>query len=191
MANRRTTIMGVVAGIVVLGGTAALVASQRPAAVTSSLAKPPVSSTQTRAIPTVGGPASAPLQMPVSGSIASTFGWQYSGTLNEWYYNPGITVAAHQGQPVTAAWSGMVTNVNREPITGLTVTVRDGDGFETVYGHLGSVSVKAGQTIRQGDVIGSVGPASLYSRTQGAHIDFQIYHKATATNPMNYLHPSS
>jgi murein DD-endopeptidase MepM/ murein hydrolase activator NlpD len=191
MANRRTTIMGVVAGIVVLGGAAALVASQRPAAVTSSLAKPRVGSSSGSGIPTVGSPASAPLRMPVSGSIASTFGWQYSGTLNEWYYNPGITVAARQGQPVTAAWSGVVSNVSHEPITGLTLTVRDGDGFETVYAHLGKVSVKVGQSIRQGDVIGTVGSASLYSRTRGAHIDFQIYHGATATNPMNYLHPSS
>jgi murein DD-endopeptidase MepM/ murein hydrolase activator NlpD len=129
--------------------------------------------------------------MPVSGKVQSGFGWQYSGALNEWYYNPGITIAAHKGAPVQAAWAGTVADVTREPHMGLTMTIRDGDGFNTVYGHLGKAVVKAGQTVRQGEVIGTVGAASLYSRTTGSHVDFQVYHGPTATNPVNYLHPSS
>ena len=129
--------------------------------------------------------------MPVSGKIKSAFGWQYSGALNEWYYNPGITIAAAQGHAVNAAWAGTVTQVTKEPHMGLTVTVNDGAGFDTVYGHLGQSSLKAGDVVRQGQPIGTVGGASLYSRQAGAHLDFQVYHGSTATNPMNYLHPSS
>lgn len=192
MANRRTTIMGVVAGIVVVGGAATLVMTHRQTtSVTSPVSKTPAS-TQNGSTPSVaGGPTSAPLAAPVQGKIASSFGWQYSGALNEWYYNPGITFAAKKGQPVKAAWAGAVTQVTKEPHMGLTVTINDGDGFETVYGHLGRANVKAGQQVRQGEVVGTVGAASLYSRNAGSHVDFQVYHGATATNPMNYLHPSS
>ncbi len=190
MPNRLTTIMGVVAGVVVLGGAAAVVMLNRhPSPVTSSVSTPPVSSNN--ASTAAGGPTSAPLKMPVSGKVQSGFGWQYSGALNEWYYNPGITIAAHKGAPVQAAWAGTVADVTREPHMGLTMTIRDGDGFNTVYGHLGKAVVKAGQTVRQGEVIGTVGAASLYSRTTGSHVDFQVYHGPTATNPVNYLHPSS
>lgn len=192
MANRRTTIMGIVAGILVVGGAATFVMThrhQQPA--TGPLTTTPAKSTHNGSSPVAGGPTTAPLKMPVSGTVASAFGWQYSGALNEWYYNPGITIAAGTGTPVEAAWSGTVTQVTHEPHMGLTVTVRDGDSFSTVYGHLGRADVKAGQDVHQGQVLGTVGGASLYSRNAGAHLDFQVYHGATATNPMNYLHPSS
>ncbi len=192
MANRRTTILGVVAGIVVVGGAAAVVVMHRhQASVTSSVFTPPGKSQTGGQSPAVGGPASAPLKMPVSGKVENGFGWQYSGTLNEWYYNPGITVSARQGSPVQAAWSGTVVSVNRQPHLGLTMTVSDGDGFRTVYGNLGKTAVHAGQLVRQGAVVGTVGGPSLYSRARGSHVDFQVYHGSTATNPMNYLHPSS
>lgn len=191
MANRRTTIMGVVAGIVVVGGAAAVIMTHRhQSPVTSSLTTP-VKSRTGSTTPATGGPTSAPLKMPVAGKVDSGFGWQYSGALNEWYYNPGITIAAHKGTPVNAAWAGQVTEVTRQPHMGLTMTVRDGDGFNTVYGHLGQATVKAGEMVRQGQEIGTVGAASLYSRTAGSHVDFQVYHGSTATNPINYLHPSS
>lgn len=191
MANRRTTILGVVAGIVVVGGAAAVVLTHRQTSVTSSVSTTPSQSGTGTTSPAAGGPASAPLEKPVSGKISNGFGWQYSGALNEWYYNPGITIAAHKGKPVNAAWAGTVTNVTREPHMGLTMTIKDGDGFSTVYGHLGSAAVKAGQTVHQGQVIGTVGAASLYSRSAGSHVDFQVYHGDKATNPINYLHPSS
>lgn len=192
MANRRTMIMGVVAGVVVVGGAATVVAFHRhQSQSTKSVSTTPVTVKTASTLPASGGPQSAPLQMPAAGKVAKDFGWQYSGALNEWYYNPGITIAAHKGTSVRAAWSGRVTNVNRQPRLGLTLTVMDGDGFETVYGHLGQAKVQAGQTVHQGEVIGTVGAASLYSRSSGSHVDFQVYHGTKATNPTNYLHPSS
>ncbi|MCL5116479.1 MAG: M23 family metallopeptidase [Firmicutes bacterium] len=192
MANRRTTILGVVAGIVVVGGAAVVVLTHHHlAAVTGPVSTTPVTPQNRSTSPAAGGPTSAPLTAPVQGKIASAFGWQYSGALNEWYYNPGITIAAAKGHPVHAGWAGTVTQITHEPHMGLTVTLNDGDGFETVYGHLGQADVKVGEAVRQGQVVGTVGGASLYSRDAGAHVDFQVYHGAKATNPMNYLHPSS
>jgi murein DD-endopeptidase MepM/ murein hydrolase activator NlpD len=192
MANRRTIIMALAAGLIVLGGTSWFVLAHRHAQPVSAPVTHP-SSAQARSKPSVseGGPTTAPLSMPVAGKVMTDFGWQYSGALNEWYYNPGITIAAKQGAAVRAAWSGTVAYVGQQPHMGLTVTVKDGDGFETVYGHLGSAAVKVGDAVKQGQPIGTVGGSSLYSRQSGSHVDFQLFHGATATNPLNYLHPSS
>lgn len=196
MAKRRTTLMGLGAlvGLVVVAGVAVVVVRQHhPLAVTAKVTKPSKSATPTTrtSSPLAGGPTSAPLMMPVTGKIANDFGWQYSGALNEWYYNPGLTIAASKGNAVNAAWAGAVTQVTKEPHMGLAVTINDGDGFETVYGHLGEARVRVGDSVHQGQAIGTVGGPSLYSRDSAAHVDFQVYHDAAATNPMNYLHPSS
>lgn len=194
MANRRVTIISAIAGAaVVAGGAVAIGLHSRPSqTVTSPMKSLPKNQPLRKAKKTAsGGPTAAPLMMPVSGKVESAFGWQYSGSLNEWYYNPGISIAAKTKTPVRAAWSGTVTQVAQVPHMGLSMTVNDGDGFETVYGHLGKARFKAGQSVRQGEVIGSVGSASLYSRQPGAHLDFQIFRGKTAANPMSYLHPSS
>lgn len=195
MANRRITLIGIIAGTVIMAGGAAFLTLRHPGVRTVTV---PVSKQShlrrgvtSRVINKNAGPTQAPLMMPVSGPIASAFGWQYSGALNEWYYNPGITIASKAGQPVRAAWAGRVTQVADTPHMGVTVTVNDGNGFRTVYGHLAESRVKMGQSVKQGQIIGTVGGNSLYSRQSGSHLDFQIYHGNTASNPMGYLHPSS
>ncbi|CAB1128147.1 Peptidase_M23 domain-containing protein [Candidatus Hydrogenisulfobacillus filiaventi] len=136
-------------------------------------------------------PTGAGILMPVTGTVAAGFGWQYSTALNQWYYNPGITIAAPAGRPVRAAWAGRVAGVTDTGPLGTQVVVDDGDGVRTVYGHLGRVDVHAGEAVRQGQVLGTVGGASLYSRQQRPHLDFGIYYGSTASNPLAYLHPSS
>ncbi len=135
-------------------------------------------------------PTAAPLMMPVGGKILANFGWQYSGALNEWYYNPGVTIAAKAGTPVHAAWGGTVTKVMSLP-TGWQVTIDNGDQFATNYSHLEQAKVKSGQSVTQGEVVGTVGNANLYSHQAGPHMNFQIYHHQKASNPVGYLHPSS
>jgi len=140
---------------------------------------------------TVASPTSKPLMMPVNGRIETDFGWQYSGTQNEWYYNPGLTIAAQAGTPVKAAWAGTVERVQSDPQTGVEVVVNDGNRFETAYTHLAKAEVRVGQAIRQGDTVGTVGASDLYSHQAGSHVDFQLYHAGLASNPVAYLHPSS
>lgn len=134
---------------------------------------------------------SKPLLMPVAGTVDPGFGWVYTKHLGEWYYNPGVTIDAPAGSPVHAAWAGRVVGVGMAPMTGLTVTVDDGNQFRTVYSHLGKALVKSGAWVKQGDPIGTVGGASLYSRQPGSHIDFQVYHQGQAVNPQEYERSSS
>jgi murein DD-endopeptidase MepM/ murein hydrolase activator NlpD len=140
------------------------------------------------------GPSDAtakPLLMPVAGTVNPGFGWVYTTHLGEWYYNPGVTIDAPAGSTVHAAWAGRVTGVGMAPMTGLTVTIDDGNQFRTVYSHLGTALVKPGAQVKQGDPIGTVGGASLYSRQPGPHIDFQVYHQGQAVNPQEYERSSS
>lgn len=195
MANRRRSLWAIVAGaaLLVAAGVVLLLQHNRSLSVTS-----PVTTQTSRPHPQGAnvnpvnqGPTAAPLMMPVSGKVVAGFGWQYSGALNQWYYNPGVTIAAPDGATVRAAWGGTVTAVKNEAPMGLVVTVDDGNGFRTVYGHLGQAAVKVGMTVHQGDTIGTVGAASIYARQPGSHVDFQIFHGQVPSDPLSYLHPSS
>ncbi len=195
MANRRLTLFGLIGGgaVVVAGGITAL-ALHHPVgrSVVSPLTRvgghPRTSGRTSVSTPQA---TAVPLMLPVNAPVQNAYGWQYSGALNEWYFNPGITIAAKAGTPVRAAWAGTVTKVSDNPAMGMTVTVSDGDTYTTVYGHLGKASVKAGQRLSQGMVLGTVGGNDIYSHQTGSHVDFQVYRGTVATDPETYLHPSS
>ncbi len=194
MANRRLTMFGIIGGVAVVGGGLLTFALTHRS---THVVTVPVAQSQPRTLPaktsqqTQLHDTDAPLLMPVQGSVSNPFGWQYSGALNEWYYNPGITVSAKAGSDVHAAWGGLVTQVQTLDHQGLSVTVKNGDQYQTVYGHLGRANVKAGEMITQGEVIGTVGATSIYSRQPGSHVDFDVYRGSMATNPEGYMHPSS
>jgi murein DD-endopeptidase MepM/ murein hydrolase activator NlpD len=187
----RWSLWGLLAALVVVAGGAFLAANGhgrvRPVAVTPAAGRQHGGS---RARP-VAAPTAAPLAMPVAGNPEAGFGWVYSSYLGEWYYNPGVSIAAATGTPVHAAWGGTVSFVGQEPYMGLTVKVNDGNGYTTVYGHLGSASVRPGQTVSQGTTVGTVGGQSLYSRQGGAHVDFQVYHDGQPVNPESFIKGSS
>ena len=72
--------------------------------------------------------------------------------------NTGINIAAARGAQVVAAAAGRVAYVGDDlTAQGLTVIVVHRDGWRTVYGHLGSATVRDGDDVRAGQQIGTVG----------------------------------
>jgi len=125
-------------------GNAALPPSRAPA-VTSSA---PASSVQGAAV----GQALA-MQWPVRGDILRRFGPVGMGERNN-----GINIGASAGTEVKAAAAGRVAYVGDDLVgQGLTVLIVHRDGWRTVYGHLGSATVRDGAEVRAGQVIGTVG----------------------------------
>ena len=122
-------------------GNAALPAQTRPTAAAPVAAAPAVSS------------ASAGLAWPVRGDILRRFGPVGMGERNN-----GINIGAPAGTAVTASAAGRVAYVGDDLVgQGLTVLVVHAGGWRTVYGHLGSASVRDGDDVRAGQQIGTVG----------------------------------
>jgi len=125
-------------------GNAALPAARAPA-ITSST---PASPIQGAAV----GQALA-MQWPVRGDILRRFGPVGMGERNN-----GINIGAAAGTEVKAAAAGRVAYVGDDLVgQGLTVLIVHKDGWRTVYGHLGSSTVRDGAEVRAGQVIGTVG----------------------------------
>lgn len=116
-------------------------------------ALPPPSRTPAAETPTGTAAPSVALQWPVRGDILRRFGPVGMGERNN-----GINIGASAGTAVNAAAAGRVAYVGDDLVgQGLTVLIVHRDGWRTVYGHLGSATVRDGDEVRAGQQVGTVG----------------------------------
>ncbi|MHC8523890.1 M23 family metallopeptidase [Rossellomorea sp. H39__3] len=59
------------------------------------------------------------------------------------------------------------------------------NGYKTIYGHLASISVKAGQKVEQGQKIGVMGDTG---QSTGVHLHIEVYKDGKMLNPLDVLH---
>jgi hypothetical protein len=90
----------------------------------------------------------------------------------------GIDIAGEVGQPVVAATGGTVRFAGTVGSSGLTVSVRSLDGFDTSYLHLSSASVREGQSVGTGDRLGAVGTSGARS-AERPHLHFGVREAGT------------
>lgn len=64
------------------------------------------------------------------------------------------------------------------------VRIDHGDGYATLYAHLESVSVRVGQTVARGEVIGVMGNTG---NSYGRHLHFEVRRNNTRIDPTAYL----
>ncbi|HYU31223.1 MAG TPA: M23 family metallopeptidase [Thermoanaerobaculia bacterium] len=97
--------------------------------------------------------------------VTSSFRRRRSPFTRELDFHPGLDLAAPSGTPIRATADGVVAfagqfSAGRSPAWwrfGNLVILRHDDLFVTIYGHCQDVLVKAGQTVRRGDEVATVG----------------------------------
>jgi murein hydrolase activator len=96
------------------------------------------------------------LDWPVDGPLVYTFGKSLTASNATIHWN-GVGIRAALGTPVRSVGAGKVSMVRSLGTYGLTVIVDHGAGDYTIYGSLQKATVKDGQAVAKGDVIGAVG----------------------------------
>ena len=115
---------------------------------------------------------------PTRGSISSRFG------MRRGRHHDGLDIAAPLGTPVKAADGGDVIFVGTSGTYGKLIKIDHGAGFQTWYGHLSAYSVKVGDKVYKGQIIGAVGNTG---RSTGPHLHFEIRKNGVPKNPSSYL----
>jgi LAS superfamily LD-carboxypeptidase LdcB/murein DD-endopeptidase MepM/ murein hydrolase activator NlpD len=130
---------------------------------------------------------------PVPGSVVTE---EYLTGSNNWRGRPhkGMDLAGvATGTPVGAVDGGTVALVSNDPDGfGNFVLVDHGNGFASLYGHLNSTSVTAGQTINKGDSVGGLGSTG---RSTGPHLHLELIknyrsgdvYSGDNVNPRDYI----
>lgn len=110
-----------------------------------------------------------PLSVPAP--ITSVFGWRIHPIFGSHRFHAGTDIGAPIGTPVLAAYAGQVVMADFLGGYGLAVALNHNQGKQqTLYGHLSEVFVKAGETVKQGAVIGRVGSTG---NSTGPHLHFE------------------
>ena len=122
--------------------------------------------------------------LPASGPLSSRFGLRRF--FNGQPRNPhaGLDVAVGSGAPVKAPAAGVVANTGDYFFNGNTVFVDHGQGLITAYMHLSRIDVRAGQTVKQGEVLGAVGATG---RVTGPHLHWAVILNNTPVDPQIFL----
>ncbi|GGJ11068.1 hypothetical protein GCM10010885_20420 [Alicyclobacillus cellulosilyticus] len=105
-----------------------------------------------------------------------------------WYPHEGLDIKSQDGAAFTvvAAADGKVTRVEGDKLYGQTVEVTSADGYVERYQSLGKVNVKAGDTVAQGQPIGTSG-SNRFEAAQGNHLYFAVLKDGEPVDPSTLL----
>ena len=160
-----------------------VIATQPPAGTTA-----PAATEQTTA-PTERKPMKT--MSPVAGE--SIFGYSmealsYNQTTRDWRVHNGVDLAAEAGAEVCAAADGEVYTVYEDDAMGTTVVIRHADGYTTKYASLAeNLTVKPGDNVTVGQVIGYASDSAIVESTLGAHVHFGVTCNDEPIDPAEFL----
>ena len=127
-----------------------------------------------------------PLGAPVGVDYRETSGYgkrrdPFTGRLA---WHSGMDMGAYRNAPVTASAPGKVLYAGIKSGYGRVVDVDHGFGFMTRYGHLASISVRKGDTVKLGEKVGGMGTTG---RSTGVHLHYEVHFRGKTYDPKKFL----
>jgi len=134
--------------------------------------------------------ASIPAIQPVSNKnlkrMASGFGNRIHPIYKTKKFHAGMDFAAKTGTSIFATGDGTIAKVKRSTRGyGNHVVIDHGFGYKTLYAHMSRYSVKKGQKIKRGDIIGYVGSTGT---SVAPHLHYEVHKDGKKINPINFYY---
>lgn len=120
---------------------------------------------------------------PAIGDITSNFGFRKWGRRLKFHF--GTDIRMEVGDPVYAAFEGVVRIAKRSADYGYVVLIRHNNGLETLYAHFSQLLAYPGQPVKGGDIIGLAGSTG---RSTGPHLHFEVRFLGEKINPTEIIH---
>ena len=121
---------------------------------------------------------------PASGTVTSEYGERRLT-----HTHKGIDIANNTGTPIRSTANGTIIAVGTSGNMGRRIMIyhgtdENGTTYVTIYAHLSNFSVKAGDKVSQGEIIGLMGNTG-YSK--GTHLHYEVRVNRTPVNPRMFL----
>jgi len=129
-------------------------------------------------------PAIQPIEKG-QGRIVSGYGMRYHPILKYRRMHWGIDITAPSGTPIYATADGTISFKGRMGGFGKTCKINHGYGYETLFGHMKTITVRKGQKVKRGEIIGYVGNTGL---SEAPHVHYEVMYNSKKVNPVNYFY---
>jgi murein DD-endopeptidase MepM/ murein hydrolase activator NlpD len=116
--------------------------------------------------------------------ITSRFGMRRHPISGKWRGHSGVDLSASVGTPVRAAANGTVQKASYYSGYGRYVNIKHTASINTAYAHLSRITVRSGQQIHQGQIIGYSGSSGS---TTGAHLHYEVIRNGRYINPLAFV----
>ncbi len=130
------------------------------------------------------------IKLPASGKITN----QYSDskpvkneTTGVWQTHNGIDIGAQKGEKVIAPADGKVISAAKNALYKNSITIDHGNGYISTIFNLESLNVKAGDNVKRGDQIGTVGEGAAVETDASPHVHLEIKKNGKYTDPNQYI----
>jgi murein DD-endopeptidase MepM/ murein hydrolase activator NlpD len=111
--------------------------------------------------------------LPSVAPVALSYGWHENPSTGKATFHSGIDLLANPGTPVLSVDGGTVAFAGQQASYGNLVVVNHQGGRQTRYAHLKYLSVRAGQEVKTGDALGTVGSTGRPD-TDKPHLHFEV-----------------
>lgn len=128
-----------------------------------------------------------PTIMPVKDTaiwITSGFGWRKSPFTGLREFHEGLDISGRKGAPIIVTADGFVEKVGNNRFIGKHIRIKHDERFSTAYGHLWKSSVKKGQKVKRGEVVGYMGTSGM---STGYHLHYVVIDNKKKVNPYNFI----
>ncbi len=116
--------------------------------------------------------------------VTSPYGKRRHPMTKQFSFHNGIDLKAAVGTNIYATADGVVKLAEENKLSGKRVVVVHNFGFESRYAHLSEISVKSGDIVQKGDILGLSGNTG---RTDGPHLHYEVRYLDKPHNPMHFL----
>jgi murein DD-endopeptidase MepM/ murein hydrolase activator NlpD len=120
--------------------------------------------------------------------MSSDYGTRIDPFTKTLTHHAGIDFKAEHGTPIVATGDGVVAKVDVDRHNGQYVEIEHASGFTTRYAHVSRFAVKAGETVKRGQVIANVGNTG---RSTSPHLHYEIRFQGIPINPLQALVPKA
>lgn len=105
---------------------------------------------------------------------------------NTYMQNSGVDYILEEVFEVNSVMDGTVTNVTEDELLGNCVEIKHDNNYTSIYQSLSEVTVKKGDKITAGQIIGKSGQNAL-DKDMGNHLHFELYIKGQVVDPLSYI----
>ena len=141
---------------------------------------------ESRLLQKVESSAGSPIFAPLDGPVGDGFGMRIDPFTGVEDFHEGVDILAPWGTPVKAPASGVVSHCGYATGYGLCLFIDHPSGVQTRLAHLSRTSVRLGDRVTAGQMVGLVGSTG---RSVGPHLHYEVLIGDRKVNPMRFLRP--